>query len=251
MDCICTAELVASCKNIRSRATQPHRFTSRFLDIIPNIFQMRTRAPPYEYNALAGPRNIRILILQPARDFSHPIKCVFDEVTLTDTLSKKQQYEALSYTWGSPTGTQPILCDDATVLVTPNCEHAILYLRRKFTPRRLWIDAICINQASIQEKNQQVPMMGDIYSYAACSIMWLGLEGDPRLSGVLRRAARYGDAANVLGGVMRKAKNNLKRVGGYGESYADNTIDSTWQANVICEKRVLPTRSVVMLANPT
>lgn len=38
----------------------------------------------------------------------------------------------------------------------------------------LWIDAICINQATTLEKNHQVSMMGMIYSQAECVIVWLG-----------------------------------------------------------------------------
>ncbi|ETS86291.1 hypothetical protein PFICI_00119 [Pestalotiopsis fici W106-1] len=38
----------------------------------------------------------------------------------------------------------------------------------------LWIDAICINQADIEEKNYQVPLMADIYSAAARVLVWLG-----------------------------------------------------------------------------
>jgi hypothetical protein len=38
----------------------------------------------------------------------------------------------------------------------------------------LCIDAICINQIDVQEKNHQVPLMADIYSSAARVLIWLG-----------------------------------------------------------------------------
>jgi len=38
----------------------------------------------------------------------------------------------------------------------------------------LWIDAICINQESIAERSQQVPIMGDIYKTAQRVFIWLG-----------------------------------------------------------------------------
>ena len=37
-----------------------------------------------------------------------------------------------------------------------------------------WIDAICINQADLGEKSRQVPRMGQIYSSAFMTLMWLG-----------------------------------------------------------------------------
>ncbi|GAB7333544.1 hypothetical protein MBLNU13_g05120t1 [Cladosporium sp. NU13] len=38
----------------------------------------------------------------------------------------------------------------------------------------LWIDALCIDQSSNDEKNDQVPRMGDIYKMAYAAFIWLG-----------------------------------------------------------------------------
>ncbi|KAL1875267.1 hypothetical protein Daus18300_003338, partial [Diaporthe australafricana] len=38
----------------------------------------------------------------------------------------------------------------------------------------IWIDAICINQADLAERSQQVAIMGSIYSGADCVLSWLG-----------------------------------------------------------------------------
>lgn len=38
----------------------------------------------------------------------------------------------------------------------------------------LWIDAICIDQTRVRERNHQVNVMGDIYLKAECVIVWLG-----------------------------------------------------------------------------
>jgi len=43
----------------------------------------------------------------------------------------------------------------------------------------LWVDAICINQDDIPERNDQVLLMGDIYRNATSVISWLG--SDPRI----------------------------------------------------------------------
>ena len=40
--------------------------------------------------------------------------------------------------------------------------------------RTLWIDAVCINQADIVERSQQVAQMKDIYSNGASNLIYLG-----------------------------------------------------------------------------
>lgn len=49
---------------------------------------------------------------------------------------------------------------------------------RYSTSRNLWIDAVCINQEDIDERNAQVSMMAQIYSSARSSIVWLGPEDE-------------------------------------------------------------------------
>ncbi|RAR10684.1 HET-domain-containing protein [Stemphylium lycopersici] len=44
--------------------------------------------------------------------------------------------------------------------------------------RTLWIDAICIDQANPEERNQQVQMMSRIYTRSANVCIWLGEDGD-------------------------------------------------------------------------
>lgn len=54
---------------------------------------------------------------------------------------------------------------------------AIKALCDRKKPRELWIDAICINQKKMDEKNKQVPMMSNIYGQAKQVCVWLS-EGD-------------------------------------------------------------------------
>ncbi|KAK0715467.1 heterokaryon incompatibility protein-domain-containing protein [Lasiosphaeris hirsuta] len=44
----------------------------------------------------------------------------------------------------------------------------------------LWVDALCINQADVSERNQQVSIMGQIYSNALRVISWLGVDDKAR-----------------------------------------------------------------------
>jgi hypothetical protein len=58
--------------------------------------------------------------------------------------------------------------------VTSNLDVALRYLRLKDQPRVLWIDAICINQHNIQERNKQVAQMRSIYQSARRVCIWPG-----------------------------------------------------------------------------
>ena len=109
---------------------------------------------------------------------------------ITTIISNAPAYEALSYTWGSQEGKLPILLNGQRHDITPNLHVALINLRRTFTrrynelhlassePRRLWIDAICINQQDFDERNTQIQLMRSIYANATEVIVWLGEEAD-------------------------------------------------------------------------
>jgi hypothetical protein len=62
--------------------------------------------------------------------------------------------------------------------VTSNLEAALKQLRHEWSPRTLWVDALCINQDSSYEPATQIPKMGQIYSWAKEVYIWLGPEAD-------------------------------------------------------------------------
>ena len=68
-----------------------------------------------------------------------------------------------------------IECDGRELSITPNCEAALRRLRRGKQSRILWIDQICIDQETVDEKNYQVALMGDLYSIAEKVIVRLGI----------------------------------------------------------------------------
>ena len=85
------------------------------------------------------------------------------------------EYEALSYTWGSPEATETITCNDVDFPITENLFRALQALRpSRNTARHLWVDAICINQTDDNEKGEQVWHMLQIYQKATRVIAWLG-----------------------------------------------------------------------------
>lgn len=138
------------------------------------------------HTPLTSNDSIRVLDLLPALDRRAPVRCRLREVALGRAGAK---YEALSYVWGSPTGTRAITCDGRRLLVTPNCHDALVHLRRRLRPRALWIDAVCVDQrrdpASARERSRQVALMGAIYRTAALVVIWLGV-ARPQTARVLR-----------------------------------------------------------------
>jgi hypothetical protein len=97
---------------------------------------------------------------------------------LTLRQNESPGYAALSYVWGSeddPSHIEVISAQQKGVLAaTHNLVVALRHLRQKKKLRRMWIDALCINQSDVEEKNIQVATMGRIYKSADRVISWLG-----------------------------------------------------------------------------
>lgn len=86
-------------------------------------------------------------------------------------------YEALSYEWGDSNGPKhTILVNGQPVQIRDNLFYALLSLRAMSVFEPLWIDALCINQDDVQERNHQVGMMDLVYKSAGKVRVWLGRE---------------------------------------------------------------------------
>jgi Heterokaryon incompatibility protein (HET) len=125
-------------------------------------------------------QQIRLLILLPG-PFGTSLYVQLENAILAQ--NSIPDFEALSYTWGSP--DQPVnIFINITFLpvralpITQNLECALQHLRYIDRPRVLWIDAICVNQQDVQERSKQVPRMTDIYSLAKNVLVWVGPESD-------------------------------------------------------------------------
>lgn len=156
---------------------------------------------PYKYEALDALKSeIRILALQPSSVDTGPIRCSLVRVSLDDDREKAfrtkspaaaalRSYTGLSYTWGEAEFRSSIVVDDHVLFVTKNLEAALRQFRKP-APSTMnlpirhqpvsywWIDAVCINQADIDERNSQVALMRRIYKRAAGVRIWLGEEAD-------------------------------------------------------------------------
>jgi hypothetical protein len=81
-------------------------------------------------------------------------------------------YKALSYCWESSECGIPISLNGKDFYVTKNLAAALEHIQ--YEPGLYWIDAICINQADVEERSLQVSRMKGIYSQASEVIVWLG-----------------------------------------------------------------------------
>lgn len=89
------------------------------------------------------------------------------------------RYEAISYVWGDPDPTHSIsLPNETSLLLTTSLYEALCRFRSSRRIRRLWADAVCINQADIDERNAQVAIMGRIYRCSSRTLAWLGPGSD-------------------------------------------------------------------------
>ena len=116
-------------------------------------------------------RQIRLFHLEPSENFHDQAEGFLEIVSLDDN----PRYEALSYAWGDPKITCAIELHNVQWEVTTNLETGLRHLRGNVNEKVLWIDAICIDQGSNEEKNYQVPMMKTIYANASIVRVWLGV----------------------------------------------------------------------------
>ncbi|KAF2027322.1 HET-domain-containing protein, partial [Setomelanomma holmii] len=118
----------------------------------------------------------RLLLIQPGH-YDDPLR-----LSLIHSFPAhcRNELTALSYTWGSARNMRLVECNDEgeSILLTRNCENAVRRLRSTTRQEAYWIDAICINQDDVLEREVQVRGMGDIYRAAADVVVYLGEEDE-------------------------------------------------------------------------
>jgi hypothetical protein len=145
--------------------------------------------PKFRYKPLDSPDSIRILLLHPAPASLANIHCdlIYTTISTCDQ-DLFEHYVALSYVWGSTDDLQTIFLEDHQFKITRNLSEALRNLGEENRSIRLWTDAICINQQDDDERNQQVSLMGQIYSIARHTIIYLG-HSTLVIDAVLQKAA--------------------------------------------------------------
>ncbi|KAF2621395.1 hypothetical protein BU25DRAFT_305199, partial [Macroventuria anomochaeta] len=83
-------------------------------------------------------------------------------------------YTAVSYMRGDTTSTQEILLDGKFFSVRSNLFDFLVIFSKGGYDDLFWIDALCMNQGNIVERNHQVNLMGQILSTAEHVFVRLG-----------------------------------------------------------------------------
>ncbi|KAK0750806.1 heterokaryon incompatibility protein-domain-containing protein [Schizothecium vesticola] len=128
---------------------------------------------------------IRLLVIEPATAHNSSLVCHLQPAFLSQGHQGQDksppphgpQFEALSYTWGLPGVMCEIQLNGQEFPIQENAAAALRRLRftgTDKTRRKLWVDAICINQGDIHEKEGQLMLMRKIYEEADQVCVWLG-----------------------------------------------------------------------------
>ncbi|KAF5604408.1 heterokaryon incompatibility het-6 [Fusarium pseudoanthophilum] len=135
----------------------------------------------YKYEPLLLPGQIRLLRIFPGTQ-----NAVVSSHMCVVNLDDNPTYKCLSYTWGEPGGngtdeiwskpSQTILIDGFEMPIRQNLYNALIALGQSGILGPIWIDALCINQSDIEERNSQVSQMANIYKSSEEVIVWLGHE---------------------------------------------------------------------------
>lgn len=164
-----------------------------------------------------GARKIRILRFACAAagpvDDDEPISLELQHVSLNDNIS----YAAVSYTWGTTTGSVEIRVNECQFKITQNLHEALRQFWRDGIKSWLWIDAICIEQSMDLEKSWQIMEMREIFSQAKTVYLWLGtgtIESDLTMEFISRVGprAQSSDIANLWNNVAAR-----REIGSYIE----------------------------------
>jgi len=164
-------------------------------------------APSPIYSSCLRPDEFRLLVLHPADDDQMPVHVTLETYPNDDC----PEYETVSYTWADEQGDAS-LCDPVYVgqywdvlFQTRNCAALLRFLRPYRGLRTIWVDAICINQRDIHEREAQVAKMRLIYQSAMRTVVFLGEDAAGSTASRKHRRRRHGLgdlARNDLGHVL-------------------------------------------------
>lgn len=125
--------------------------------------------PSYQYESLPAPDHIRLITILPG-DWGLAIKLGIEHADI----NLHPKYECLSYAWGTDDHKRSVTINASSLPVTATLHVALEHLRHASQERKIWIDAICINQRDITERNSQVAIMRKIYKNATRVVVWIG-----------------------------------------------------------------------------
>lgn len=176
------------------------------------------------YPSLPNSTSIRALRFEVLPD-KNEIRGQLVTIDLEDEHHPK--YEALSYAWGDPSPiTYATFVEyDLQVGIAQNLADGLARLHKDGQSEPIWIDAVCIDQRDLEERSQQVQMMGRIYGEATQVKIWLGLSDEEMTAAAF---ARLKQCANPLDD-SSDGRETLENMGGL----ANFKATSVWSNSML------------------
>ncbi|KIW31287.1 uncharacterized protein PV07_02947 [Cladophialophora immunda] len=199
--------------------------------------QAETGQNSFTYTPLHEADEIRLLYLAPRNVPSSSVRDAIQHVFL----STAPLYTAVSWMWGALSDLVEFQVDGQTIMIPQNLLRVIEQLRAESQPRRIWIDAICIDQKSLQERNHQVQMMGQIYRNANYVVACLTAKG----SSDRRRLKREAEQLHKLLQEGRHSTDTSRYRHFFGNQYFTRRwiiqeVAQAQQVKFCCEGYLLP-----------
>jgi hypothetical protein len=166
--------------------------------------------------------SVRLLRIELSTGHDDPFSCSLIHVKF----AQNPKYRALSYMWGDEAVQAEILLNGVRFRVGQNLWDALHYLRNSGAHGPFWIDAICINQCDVEERNRQLAMMKWIYFRAETVVVWLGKKYSAYQLPHKLRDAKYiviqesSDRATALDTTSERESSDKKTVKITGEELA-------------------------------
>ena len=208
----------AAAESVQSSALKRSEVTGRMFDQSLKPFCVRGRDVPPKVNmnlvkhwmqsCSAQHDRCRIPTLSAVKE--HTIRLIDTRDYRVVSATSRERYAALSYVWGSETTpllTRDTLSDLSTLdglrnLTIPQTIIDAIRLVRDLDERYLWVDSLCIVQDDNEEKQEQLPIMADIYSYAELVIVAAaGSDANSGLPGIWNTSRSTSQRTEEINGV--------------------------------------------------
>ncbi|KAE9368933.1 HET-domain-containing protein, partial [Stipitochalara longipes BDJ] len=187
----------------------------------------------YQYSELEGDDAIRLIYLQPCEDLEARIECSLKDAILTEYGEDiGDHYIAISYVWGDKNDRRSILVDGKRLDITASLDSALRHVRDRQRVLRVWADGVCIDQTDVHDRNRQVRLMGDVYSIAQHTIIFLGTsspECDAVLQLISGEARSSGPGGQRSSALIQKSSQLLD---GYERIVEDEILSKPWFTRV-------------------
>ncbi|KAH8796947.1 heterokaryon incompatibility protein-domain-containing protein [Hyaloscypha sp. PMI_1271] len=194
----------------------------------------------YTYNKLEYADQIRVLELRPTYDQVDEIRGDLQLLRLGE-IDHCECYDALSYTWGAPVFSRSVNINGQSIYITETLYTALgalCYARKR---RRLWIDAVCINQKDDDEKASQVALMPRIYRYSLQVLAWVS-EDNKEMEAAFQRFRQLADFIPRLGihenidhfVVFEKTNSSYASIMGCDDAASEGIERTPWGSQFAC-----------------